>query len=522
MSMETVRLSRRLAGAGLATVISLVLSATLATPAMAEGTILGTNNPGAIKDNYLVAYKDAVNVSIDAGPTARLAAKHNAKVTHTYRSAIRGFAATMSQADAKRLAADPAVAYVEQDQRISATDTQTPTPMWGVDRIDQRRLPGDFRFTYPTTASNVHAYIVDSGIRTTHTQFAGRATWGTNTTYDGIDTDCHGHGTHVAGTVGGTDYGVAKGARLVAVKVLGCNLSGTLSSSIAGIDWVTANAIRPAVVNVSYGHDGWDHFEEEAIRNSIASGLTYVIASGNGSKTACNYSPARVTEAITVNATMASAGAAPTDDIRAPFSNFGPCTDIFAPGYGIRSASNADDTSIVVKQGTSMAAPHATGVAALYLSANPAATQAQVADWMFTNATPNIVVDPGAGSPNRFLYLADPTAPALTNGIDTAIADLSTATSSITGSATPAVGSTIAKVEVHIKHTWRSDLIVDLLAPDGSVSNLHNRTGWAEQDIHQTYTIDLSSEAAGGTWRLRVQDVAPGDFGFIDSWTLDI
>ncbi len=266
----------------------------------------------------------------------------------------------MTREEALELSKDPAVAYVEQDRTVKALGTQAPTPSWGLDRIDQRDLPLNGSFTYPNTGAGVTAYIIDTGIRTSHSDFGGRAIWGTNTTGDGNNTDCNGHGTHVAGTVGGAQYGVAKGVKLIAVKVLNCAGSGSFAGVMAGIDWVTAHHQpgQPAVANMSLGASGSDAATENAVRNSIADGVSYAIASGNSNANACNFTPARVAEAITVNATT-------NTDARASFSNFGTCTDIFAPGQNITSAWNTSDTATNTISGTSMASPHVAGAAAL-------------------------------------------------------------------------------------------------------------------------------------------------------------
>ncbi|MCT2581913.1 S8 family peptidase [Actinophytocola gossypii] len=368
-----------------------------AAPASAaEGKVLGTDAPGVIENSYIVVLEDT------AEPAA-VAAKHDARVTHTFEAALHGYAATMSEADAKRTAADPAVAYVEQNRVVAALETQPNPPSWGLDRVDQRSLPLDNSYTYPNTASNVTAYIIDTGIRTSHQDFGGRASWGTNTV-DSNDTDCNGHGTHVAGTVGGSAHGIAKEVDLVAVKVLNCQGSGTLAGVTAGVDWVTQNAQLPAVANMSLGAQGSNASLENAVRNSINAGVTYALASGNSSANACNFTPARTPEAITVNATTST-------DARASFSNYGTCTDIFAPGQGITSAWNTSDSSTNTISGTSMAAPHVAGAAAVHLGANPSATPAQVQAALKDGATKGDVTNPGSGSPNNLLFVGAGTDP---------------------------------------------------------------------------------------------------------------
>jgi len=366
------------------------LSVAAAVPAQAAtGQILGADAPGTIANSYVVVLKDG------AAPAAT-AAKYGAHVKHTFTAALHGYAATMTEAAAKRAAADPAVAYVEQDRVLTAVGTQPNPPSWGLDRIDQRDLPLDSSYTYPNSGTGVTAFIIDTGIRTTHSDFGGRATWGTNTA-DSNNTDCNGHGTHVAGTVGGGSYGVAKDVHLVAVKVLDCNGSGTLTGVAAGIDWVTQNHSGPAVANMSLGAQGANQSLEDAVRNSVASGVTYAIASGNSSADACNFTPARTPEAITVNATDST-------DARASFSNFGTCTDIFAPGVNITSSWNTNDTATNTISGASMATPHVAGTAALYLGAHPSATPAEVQTALKDSASKGNVSGAGSGSPNNLLF----------------------------------------------------------------------------------------------------------------------
>ncbi|MGW7521275.1 S8 family peptidase [Streptomyces sp. NPDC054796] len=357
----------------------------------------------AISGSWIAVLKDGSASKAATKATARdLAAEQDARITEVYGSTIKGFAAKMSKAEAAELAADPRVAYVEQDAEVKLNDTQS-NATWGIDRIDQRDLPLSTTYTYNTTASNVTAYIIDTGIRTSHSEFSGgRATVGTDTIGDGQNgQDCQGHGTHVAGTVGGKTYGVAKAAKLVAVRVLNCSGSGSTSGVIAGVDWVTANATKPAVANMSLG-GGSNTSLDNAVKRSIAAGITYAIAAGNGNaigtpQNACNYSPARVPEALTVGATDSS-------DRRASWSNYGTCLDLFAPGVSITSAWRTSDTATNTISGTSMATPHTAGVAALYLATHPTATPAQVSTAITSGATPNKVIDPRTGSPNRLLY----------------------------------------------------------------------------------------------------------------------
>ncbi|GAA3857115.1 hypothetical protein GCM10022243_23120 [Saccharothrix violaceirubra] len=357
--------------------------------APAEGAIRGANEPGAIAGAYIVALKDNGFGAAKAGDLAR---RYGGRVGHTYTTASRGFSVRLDQARARRLAADPAVEYGEQDGIATATGTQT-NPTWGLDRVDQKALPLDAKFTYANTASNVNAHIVDTGVYK-HTDFGGRVVDGFDfVDNDKVAQDCNGHGTHVAGTVGSATYGVAKGVKITAVRVLNCEGQGAWSQVVAGIDWVAKNHVKPAVANMSLG-GGANSSVDNAVRRAITAGVTFAVASGNDNRNACSSSPARVPEAITVNASDRT-------DTRSSFSDHGTCTDLFAPGSSITSTWNNGSTNTI--NGTSMATPHVAGAAALYLSAHPAATPAQVASALTTNATTGAIKNPGAGSPDRLL-----------------------------------------------------------------------------------------------------------------------
>ncbi|HEY0639235.1 MAG TPA: S8 family serine peptidase [Pseudonocardiaceae bacterium] len=517
---------RRIAGLGILAGTALALGGLTALPAQAQGTVLGATSAGAIKDSYIVVYKDGMGIQSTQALTAQLSAKHKATVTHQYGTALRGFAGTMSEAEARRLAADPAVAFVEQNSTVSIAATQSPTPSWGLDRIDQRDLPLNNSYTYNATGSGVTAYIIDTGIRTSHADFGGRATWGTNTTGDGNNTDCNGHGTHVASTTGGTTYGVAKGVSLIAVKVLTCSGSGSNAGVIAGVDWVTSHHTSgPAVANMSLG-GGAASALDTAVRNSIADGVTYALASGNSNTSACNSSPARVAEGITVNSTT-------NTDARSSFSNYGTCTDIFAPGSNITAAWYTSNTATNTISGTSMATPHVAGAVALYLQGNPSVGPSAVASALYAASTPNKVTSPGTGSPNRLLYVGgggtEPPPPpppgcSGTNGTDVNIPDYGSAvTSAVTISGCNRNASASSQVSVDIRHTWRGDLQVDLIAPDGSTYRLKSTSSSDSADnVIATYTVNLSSEAANGTWRLSVRDFYRYDTGYISSFGITV
>ena len=621
----TTRAGLRRSGFLVAATVLAVAAGAPANAAPAEGTILNTGGPTAVADSYIVVLND-LSVS-SAGVEARartLAAAHGASVARTYQHALRGFEAHMSAADARKLAADPSVRYVTQNHTVQISGTQAPTPSWGLDRVDQRALPLNSSYTYPTTASNVRAYIIDTGINLTHSDFSpGRAISGRDTVdNDNNATDCQGHGTHVSGTVGGNSYGIAKGVTLVGVRVLNCSGSGTYAGVIAGIDWVTGDhaAGQPAVANMSLGGPA-DASVNQAVSNSIADGVTYAVAAGNDTgANACNVSPAGTPNAITVGATTST-------DARASYSNIGSCLDIFAPGSSITSAWIGGNSATNTISGTSMASPHVAGAAALVASQNPTWTPAQVAAKLVADATPNVVTNPGSGSPNRLLYVDNAGTPANdfslsvspaagstdpggsvsatvstattsgsaqsvalsatglpsgatatfspasvtsggtsaltittsastpagtytvtvtgtgasaahsatftltvngapgcvgTNPTDVSIPDNTTVTSTITISGCARNASATSSVEVHIVHTYRGDLVISLIAPDGSAYTLLNRSGGSTDNVDQTFTVNLSGEAANGTWTLQVRDAASLDTGYLNSWTLTL
>jgi subtilisin family serine protease len=603
-----------------ALLVGAVTAAFTATPAYAaDGSILGVGTDRVVPDSYVVVLKS--DVDADAAQKSLLS-RFGGKAGQSWRAALKGFELNASEAVAKQIAGHPSVSYVQRNGIYTIQDTQPNPPSWGLDRIDQPNLPLNNSYTYPNTASNVRAYIVDTGIRITHTDFGGRAVWGHNAV-DTNNTDCHGHGTHVAGTTGGGAYGVAKGVALVAVKVLNCSGSGTTAQVVGGINFVTSDHDpgELAIANMSLG-GGVDTAIDNAVTASIADGVTYAIAAGNSNANACNFSPARVPAAITL-------GASDINDARASFSNFGTCLDLFAPGVNITSAWATSDTATNTISGTSMASPHAAGAAALILSANPGFTPQQVRDAMVAAAVPNKITSPGTGSPNLLLQVgpaAPPTqdfsiavspgsgtvaagssgtatvtvtttvgagqtvnlsasgvpsgvtasfAPASgtstfsstltlsvaankpdgthaititgtgtsgtksttftltttggpvnqcngTNAADVAVPDSGTAYSDI-ALACNRNGSATATVEVHILHTYRGDLRIRLQAPDGTLYLLKNANPFDSADnVHATYTVNLSGEAGAGTWRLRVDDVFSADTGFIDTWTLNI
>jgi len=356
-------------------------------------------NANKIENSYIVLLDDSVvgekgDYSISAYVADDLASRHHGKVKHVYKHAINGFSVEMSEADAEALSEDFRVALVEEDGVMTADATQT-NPPWGLNRIDQRNLPLNTTYNYNWTGSGVRVYVIDTGIRTSHTQFGGRAS-NVFDAFGGSGADCNGHGTHVSGTVGGSTYGVAKSALLRGVRVLDCNGSGSTSGVIAGVDWVRQNHIAPAVANMSLG-GGASTTLDTAVNNLHNANVTIAVAAGNSNANACNSSPSRAVNAITTGSTT-------TSDARSSFSNFGTCLDVFAPGSSILSAWFTSNTATATLSGTSMASPHVAGVAALYKQANPSASSTTIRNAIVNNATTGVVTNAGTGSPNRLLY----------------------------------------------------------------------------------------------------------------------
>lgn len=357
--------------------------------------IVGRSAPGAIDGRYIVVLHGQASRTI-AADARQVAVDKGGRITHQYRTALKGFSAKLPDRAVQALRANPAVAYIEADRRVSIDGDQAGAT-WGLDRVDQRDLPLNSSYHYDVTGSGVKAYIIDTGVLTTHSEFTGRTAAGYSA-IGGTPTDCNGHGTHVAGTVGGTTYGVAKAVTIVPVRVLDCSGNGTDAGVIAGIDWVTANHTSgPAVANMSLG-GGVSTALDTAVNNSINDGVFYAVAAGNDyGANACNGSPSRVSAAVTVGSTTSS-------DARSDFSNIGSCLDLFAPGSSIKSAWYTSSTATNTISGTSMATPHVAGAAALYLQAHATASPASVSSWLTSNATTGKVANPGTGSPNRLLH----------------------------------------------------------------------------------------------------------------------
>ncbi|MEV6356313.1 S8 family peptidase [Streptomyces hydrogenans] len=382
-------------GAAVAAAGALFAGSLAGAAAPAEGTVHGLGAPGAVAGSFVVILDASAN-------KAELAKKYGGTLQRSYGSEVNGFSASgLSVDEAKRLAADPAVGTVVQNKRFTISETQEKPPSWGLDRIDQADTAADEKYTYPDGGGEgVTAYVIDTGVRISHQDFGGRASHG----FDAVDNDDsaddgNGHGTHVAGTVAGTAHGVAKKARIVAVRVLDDNGSGTTEQVVAGIDWVAQHHSGPSVANMSLG-GGADEALDAAVKRAVDSGVTFAVAAGNETSDAGQGSPARVPEALTVASST-------KDDEQSEFSNFGSVVDLYAPGSEITSAWNDSDTGVKTISGTSMASPHVAGAAALYLAGHPSATPADVAAALTGGATEGAIKNPSSGTPNKLLKVTE-------------------------------------------------------------------------------------------------------------------
>ncbi|MGI2855525.1 S8 family serine peptidase [Shewanella algae] len=395
--------------------IAIAVAAALSSPFVLaqdyQAQLHAVNPAKAIKDQYIVVFNTpaVINLNDLNGVSAyassmgtRLANEHGIEVRQNFGNSLNGVLVKANAAQIQSLLKDPNIKYVEQDQRVSiepmveaAGDQGGAT--WGLDRIDQRDLPLNSNYHYDYDGSGVTAFVIDTGVRNTHNEFGGRASSG----YDFIDndndsSDCNGHGTHVAGTIGGSSYGVAKNVNIVGVRVLNCSGSGTNSGVISGINWVKNNAQGPSVANMSLG-GGASQALDDAVNAAVAAGISFVVAAGNDNSNACNYSPARAANAVTVGSTTST-------DSRSSFSNYGSCLDIYAPGSSITSAWYNSNSATNTISGTSMASPHVAGVAALYLAENPALSPTQLTNLLVSRASSGKVGDAKTGSPNKLLY----------------------------------------------------------------------------------------------------------------------
>jgi serine protease len=621
-------------------------------PQQAIDRVLSYQSSTIIPNQYIVVFKDELvikqakslvmksNYSMEEAKqkvitelSIDLATKALGSLERTYTSALSGFVLkSTSKNKVELLAKDNRVAFIEADQMVSIGATQN-NATWGLDRIDQASLPLNSTYVYDQNGTGVNAYVVDTGVRSSHTQFGGRASSGYTAINDGNGTnDCNGHGTHVAGTVGSSTYGVAKNVNLIAVRVLDCAGSGSNSGVLAGIDWVKANHVKPAVANMSLG-GGTSTALDNAVNATVAAGVTMVVAAGNDNSNACSYSPARAANAITVGSTS-------SNDRRSSFSNYGNCLDIYAPGSSITSTWSTSNSATNTISGTSMAAPHVAGVAALYLDDNPNASPSQVQSAIESAAIANKVSDAKTGSPNLLLNNdfgggtpppPPPTGGTLSNGV--AKTGLSGAASSqanftlavpagatdltfnmsggsgdadlyvrfgsapttstydcrpyangnnescpissaqtgtyhvmirgysaysnvnLVGSYTASSGgggqslftnnsnvnipdnnsagatsninvtrsgdANTIKVSYNIVHTYRGDLKVEIIAPSGASGVLREPSGGGTDNIVDSNTLNAGTNAANGTWKLKVTDNAGADVGYINSWSIE-
>ncbi|GCD97048.1 S8 family peptidase [Embleya hyalina] len=481
----------------------------------AEATVRPAHQP--VPGQYIVALRDDAPKAV-SGKAHSLAQSYGAEVTRTFSATFNGFTVrdTSPQA-ARKLAADPSVKAVYEDGTAHAAGGEQPDPpSWGLDQSDQKTTNLDRKYTYPNTADNVTAYVIDSGVNKNHAEFEGRASFG----YDFVDndadaSDCFWHGTHVAGTIAGKTVGIAKKAKVVAVRALGCNGSAPDSATVAALEWVATNGRGPAVVNMSLGTDVVGVGDEQ-VKALVAKGFTVVVSAGNAGADACGVSPARVPEAITVG--WIEQGGRRN-------GNYGTCVDLFAPGGNIHSSDNTGGYRN--GSGTSMASPHVAGAAALYLEANRSATPRQVRDALVDNATPNLVTNAGAGSPNKLLYTGfigggpGPVCGVKANTEAVPIPDSGEGAGTITVAGCDGRASATLPVKVDIDHTYSADLAVDLVGPSGAGYSLKRAGGVGSADgVHQTFTVDASAENANGVWTLRVKDTYRYDTGVLTGWSI--
>ena len=471
-----------------------IVAATLGVPgAMAAGVDSPLRAGG--RSTYIVTFVDGTDARSEVAALARA----GAGVKRVYTNVYPGAALELSAAAVAALARNPQVSRIEADGVATINNSQPAAP-WGLDRTDQRALPLSTAYSWNAAGAGVTAYIVDTGVMSAHVDFGSRTAPGYTAISDGSGTtDCNGHGTHVAGTTAGTTYGIAKQATVVPVRVLGCNGSGSWSGVIAGLDWIVGHHLEgvPAVANMSLG-GGASSSVDDAVRRVITDGVTVAVAAGNSNADACNSSPARVPTAVTVGATTSS-------DARSSFSNFGTCVDLFAPGSSITSAWYTSTTATNTISGTSMASPHTAGVAAVLLSGAPTMTPAAVSSLLASSATPDVVGDPGIGSPNRLLYLDPTTAPyiappGITTTTTTTVAPTTTTTTVAPSTTRPAAPTNVAALAAK-----RAATVTWTRGSDGG-SLLTGQTVWVFKGVNRVRSVAVS----GTTTSVRIGGLTAG------------
>ncbi|WP_410601041.1 S8 family peptidase [Amycolatopsis sp. lyj-90] len=509
--MQKARITLGLVGiaAALATVSP---AASAATP---ESDVVQARQP--IAGRYIVVLRDGAQAAAQGG-AASLTQRYGGAVVDTYALTLNGFSVRdLSERQARRLAADPAVRTVHQDGVARAAGEQPNPPSWGLDQIDQRTKTLDKKYVYPNGGEGVTAYVVDSGVGIQHAEFEGRGAHGRDFIDNDNDaSDCFWHGSHVAGTIAGKTVGVAKKAKVVAVRSLGCGGSGPDSATVSGLEWVAANGVKPAVVNLSLVMDTLGVGDAQ-VKALVDKGFVVAVAAGNNGQDACTASPGRTPEALTVGWINQGGGRS---------GNYGKCVDLFAPGGNIYSTDHTG--GFRTGSGTSMASPHGAGAAALYLAANPGATPQQVRDALVRNASPGLVTDPGAGSPDALLYTGfigggTPTKCGVkSNDEDVSIPDAgATVGSTVTQSGCDGNAPVSLAVRVDIDHTYSADLAIDLIGPSGATLPVKPAGGIGEAGgVHQTFTVNASGENANGTWKLQVRDVHRFDTGTLTGWSV--